>query len=65
MQSDSGVYQILNCQNGKSYIGSSVNIQQRWSAHRSLLNKGQHPNIHFQRSWKRQMRKDKELEEAD
>src|SRR5882672_2069036 len=30
----SGVYQAINEVNGKSYVGSSINVDNRWSAHR-------------------------------
>ena len=30
-----GVYQIRNMQNGKIYVGSSVNLNKRWREHRS------------------------------
>ena len=30
-----GIYKITNLINGKIYIGQSINIQQRWKAHRS------------------------------
>jgi len=37
--------------NGKSYVGSSVNIKRRWYDHRSSLNRGAHENPHLQNSW--------------
>jgi len=46
-----GIYKIINNSNNKFYIGSSVNIQQRWSAHKSLLKRGLHANKHLQSSW--------------
>lgn len=33
-----GIYKITNILNGKSYIGKSVNILNRWRQHRSLVN---------------------------
>ena len=32
----SGIYQILNKVNGKSYVGQSVNIKRRWAEHKIL-----------------------------
>ena len=46
-----GVYRIRNTVNGKEYIGSSVDVQKRWSAHRSALRLGTHPNRHLQTAW--------------
>ncbi len=47
----SGVYYILNIINGKRYIGSSVNIKQRWRAHLRELRNGIHCNSHLQRAF--------------
>jgi group I intron endonuclease len=47
----SGIYKITNLINGKVYIGSAVNIKQRWFLHTSTLDRGIHCNIHLQRSW--------------
>jgi group I intron endonuclease len=47
----SGVYQIKNLVNGKVYIGSSVNIKARWSAHKSTLRKNSHHSAALQRAW--------------
>lgn len=46
-----GVYHILNTVNGKSYIGSSQNIELRWRIHRNDLRKGRHHSRHLQRAW--------------
>lgn len=48
-----GIYRIANLVTGKSYIGSSEDIQHRWLEHKSLLRRGKHPNIKLQRSWKK------------
>ena len=47
----SGIYSILHNDSGKIYIGSSINIKQRWNAHRSALNRGKHSNPHLQNAW--------------
>lgn len=47
-----GLYAIKNKQNKKIYIGkSSVDIQNRLSTHKSLLNRNKHYNKHLQKSW--------------
>lgn len=53
MEKISGVYQILNTVNGKRYIGSSVNITQRWNQHKKALEKNKHGNKHLQSAWNR------------
>src|SRR5262245_22147309 len=40
----SGVYTITNVKNGKVYIGQSINIKMRWSAHVDALFYGKHTN---------------------
>ena len=47
----SGIYQIVNQKNGKTYIGSSKNIIRRWYFHKSALKHNRHHCIHLQRSW--------------
>lgn len=46
-----GVYQIRCRQNGKIYIGSALNIQNRWRIHRRDLSNGVHCNPHLQAAW--------------
>lgn len=46
-----GVYKITNIENGKYYIGSSVNLKTRLSQHKSKLNKNTHHSKHFQFAW--------------
>lgn len=48
---NSGVYKIVNELNGKSYIGSSVNVSNRCGQHFRFLKKGKHPNRHLQRAF--------------
>lgn len=47
----SGIYKIVNKVNGKYYVGSSVNIKQRWKTHIYQLNKGIHNNPKLQFAW--------------
>lgn len=48
-----GIYEICNLHDGKAtaYVGSSVNIEQRWQGHRWQLDGGKHYNIHLQNAW--------------
>ena len=45
------IYQILNTQNGKRYVGSSVNLDKRIRQHKIDLNRQKHGNKHLQDSW--------------
>lgn len=47
----SGVYEIRCIPNGKFYIGSSVNLRDRWRNHIYNLNRGNHRNIFLQNAW--------------
>jgi group I intron endonuclease len=47
----SGVYCIKNKINNHIYIGSSTNIKQRFTLHRSGLNRGVRANQHLQSAW--------------
>lgn len=47
----SGIYKILNKINGKAYVGSAVNLNLRWSQHKSKLKINEHPNKYLQASW--------------
>lgn len=44
----SGIYQIKNQVNGNRYIGSAVNLKQRWAVHLSTLRHNTHNNLHLQ-----------------
>jgi group I intron endonuclease len=46
----SGIYQILNKVNGKSYVGSAVDLRKRWNKHYSDLCNEKH-NPHLQSAW--------------
>lgn len=47
----SGVYIISNLKNDKVYIGSAIDINQRFRLHKSLLRRKKHSNPHLQNSW--------------
>ncbi len=46
-----GIYQIRNETNGKVYIGSAVDIEDRWRLHRLALSNGTHHSRYLQRAW--------------
>lgn len=46
-----GIYRLINIINGKSYIGSSVDINKRVKRHVRELRDNKHANKHLQRSW--------------
>lgn len=46
-----GIYSIRNSIDQKQYIGSSVNLRNRWRAHLSDLRRGQHGNQYLQRAF--------------
>ncbi len=47
----SGVYEIVNAQDGNRYVGSSWNIEKRWGDHRRDLECGKHHSRYLQRAW--------------
>jgi group I intron endonuclease len=47
----SGIYSIHSEVNGRTYVGSAVNLRQRWSQHRSSLKQNDHDNQHLQNAW--------------
>ena len=49
----SGVYKITNKINEHSYIGSSIDIYERWVTHKWYLNRNKSHNIAFQRAWEK------------
>lgn len=46
-----GVYQIRDLETNKRYIGSAVNVWQRFHSHRSKLARGIHDNKYLQAAW--------------
>lgn len=51
LTTESGIYRITNVVTKAVYIGKAENIRVRISNHRSLLNKGKHPNRLLQAAW--------------
>lgn len=47
----SGIYQIICSVNNKKYVGSAINLRQRWNDHRKLLRYNKHKNQRLQNSW--------------
>lgn len=48
-----GIYAILQKGTSRHYVGSSLDVSARWSAHRHMLRKGAHHSPHLQRAWDR------------
>lgn len=46
-----GIYRIHNILNGKSYWGSSKNVEKRFLEHESQLRNGKHHSRHLQFAW--------------
>ena len=46
-----GIYRIVNNVNGKCYVGSAVNLNNRWRTHKGPLRKNKHGNSYFQNAW--------------
>jgi len=49
--STSGIYWIRCKRNGKIYVGSAVNLRQRWDRHRRALRDKIHHNAPLQQAW--------------
>ena len=47
----SGIYKIVNTANGKKYVGSAINIKNRWRVHRQSLRQSKHHSPYLQRAW--------------
>lgn len=46
-----GIYEIVNKVNGKTYIGSSVDIEKRWKNHLYQLKRNKHHSKHLQNAY--------------
>lgn len=52
VENKSGIYRILNIIDNKCYVGSAaVRFKERWSSHKSALNKNKHHSPHLQNAW--------------
>lgn len=47
----SGIYAIRDRKTGAAYVGSSVNVANRWQQHMTALVKGSHQNPRLQGAW--------------
>lgn len=47
----SGIYKILNTASGKCYVGSTIDIDNRFHGHKRHLRRGKHKNKHLQSAW--------------
>lgn len=47
----SGIYSILNLENGRHYVGSSQDLKQRWKTHKRLLGLNKHHAKKLQFAW--------------
>lgn len=45
------IYAITHKESGRTYVGSSVNVEKRLRVHRCSLNCGTHKNVHLQSAW--------------
>lgn len=59
-----GIYQIVNRENGKIYVGSSANMEKRIYEHKRLLFNGKHDNTHMQNCINK-LKRDKQYEKDD
>lgn len=50
-----GIYKITNVENGKYYIGQSVNMERRWREHRarSFMENSNQYNCHFYKAMRK------------
>lgn len=55
---ESGIYALVNRENGKRYVGRSVDLEKRRKTHLWALKNGRHANNHLQRAWNQGQRFD-------
>ena len=53
-----GIYALVNKDNGKIYVGRTVDLEKRKKTHFWMLSKNRHPNCHLQRAWNQGQRFD-------
>ena len=46
-----GIYKITNLESGKVYVGSSINMLNRFTQHKGFLKRNDHKNAHLQKAW--------------
>jgi group I intron endonuclease len=46
-----GIYAIVNKENGRRYIGQTGRFIARWTKHKLLLRRGEHPTKALQADW--------------
>lgn len=46
-----GIYCIVNKVNYKKYVGSSINVKNKFRQHKHTLNNNKHCNKHLQLAW--------------
>lgn len=51
MQNNTGIYRYINRQNGKSYVGQSLDLKHRHNEHLSSLRRGADGCVLLQRAW--------------
>lgn len=51
IETNSGIYAIINILNEKYYVGSAVNIKQRWYNHCTELKSNRHGNSYLQNAY--------------
>jgi len=59
MEDGQGIYQIRNLVNGKVYIGSSTNFENRWTRHKYGLNRINHENSRLKNAWNKHSKETK------
>jgi len=50
---ESGIYSIKNSINGKVYVGSAVNLNERFKVHQRHLRQGKHHSLKLQQAWRK------------